>query len=195
MTGSFQISLMGFLPSSHSTIVTTVVLAKGFWTTLDPDQIIRLYSAVNRGIQNYYRFADNWKHLSRIQYILKFSLAKTLAQKYKLSVAKTFRRFGKDLSVLIKGEKGKADRTVSFSLNRDWAKNKLAFQVAGHNNIDMVRDTMIRLRTRSKLGKPCCICGEAERQIEMHHVRHIRKLSHKRVATGFNQILREVSAG
>src|SRR5260370_373134 len=26
MTGSFQISLMGFLPSSHSTIVTTVVL-------------------------------------------------------------------------------------------------------------------------------------------------------------------------
>jgi len=26
MTGSFLISLMGFLPSSHSTIVTTVVL-------------------------------------------------------------------------------------------------------------------------------------------------------------------------
>jgi hypothetical protein len=125
--------------------------------------------------------------------ILKFSLAKTLAQKYKLSVAKTFRRFGKDLSVLIKGEKGKADRTVSFSLNRDWAKNKLAFQVAGHNNIDMVRDTMIRLRTRSKSGKPCCICGEAERQIVMHHVRHIRKLSHKRVATGFNQILRAMN--
>ena len=44
-------------------------LAKGLWTALDPDQIIRLYSAVNRGLQNYYRFVDNWKHLSRIQYI------------------------------------------------------------------------------------------------------------------------------
>jgi hypothetical protein len=27
----------------------------------------------------------------------------------------------------------------------------------------------------------------------MHHVRHIRKLSHKRVATGFNRVLRALN--
>jgi hypothetical protein len=41
--------------------------AKGLWTSLDADQIIQLYSSVNRGLQNYYRFVDNWKPCSRIQ--------------------------------------------------------------------------------------------------------------------------------
>jgi group II intron reverse transcriptase/maturase len=166
--------------------------AKGLWTSLDADQIIQLYSSVNRGLQNYYRFVDNWKQCSRIQYILKFSLAKTLAQKYKISVPEVFQRFGKNLSLLIKGQGGKADRQVCFYFNRDWTKNRLAFQGGSQNDIDVVR-TLVRLRTRSKLGKPCCICGEAYKQIEMHHVRHIRKLSNKRVATGFNRLLRALN--
>jgi group II intron reverse transcriptase/maturase len=162
------------------------------WTSLDADQIIQLYSGVNRGLQNYYRFVDNWKHLSRIQYILKFSLAKTLAQKYKLSVPQVFQRFGKELSLCVKGKGGKADHKVSLFLNRDWTKSKLAFQGGNQRDIDVIR-TVIRLRTRSKLGKPCCICGEVDEQIEMHHVRHIRKLSNKRVATGFNRLLRAMN--
>lgn len=167
-------------------------IAKGLWTPLDADQIIQLYSSVNRGLQNYYRFVDNWKQCSRIQYILKFSLAKTLAQKYKISVPKVFKRFGQELSVLIKGRGGKPDRQVSFYQNQDWAKNKLAFQVENQNNMDVVR-TLVRLRTRSKLGMPCCICGEVRKQIEMHHVRHIRKMSNKRVAVGFNRLLRAMN--
>ena len=166
--------------------------AKGLWTSLDADQIIQLYSSINRGLQNYYRFVDNWKQCSRMQYILKFSLAKTLAQKYKISVPKVFRRFGKDLSLLIKGRGGKPDRQVTFYQNQDWTKNKLAFQGGSQDDMDVVR-TLVRLRTRSKLGKPCCICGEAHKQIEMHHIRHIRKLSHKRVATGFNRLLRAMN--
>jgi hypothetical protein len=45
----------------------------------------------------------------------------------------------------------------------------------------------IRMRSRSKLGKPCCICGSSE-QVEMHHVRHIRKMKGKK-ATGFKAIM------
>lgn len=167
-------------------------IAKGLWTVLDADQIIQLYSSVNRGLQNYYRFVDNWKQCSRIQYILKFSLAKTLAQKYKISVPQVFKRFGKELSILIKGRGGKPDRQVSFYQNQDWTKNKLAFQMGDQNNRDVVR-TLVQLRTRSKLGMPCCICGAWYKQIEMHHVRHLRKLSNKRVATGFNRLLRAMN--
>ena len=54
-------------------------------------------------------------------------------------------------------------------------------------------ETWKRLRTRSKLGKPCCICGETAGKMVMHHVRHIRKLTNKRVATGFNRILRAMN--
>jgi len=46
-------------------------IAKSGWAFLDTDQIILLYSSVNRGIQNYYRFVDNWVQLQRIQYILR----------------------------------------------------------------------------------------------------------------------------
>jgi hypothetical protein len=164
---------------------------KSGWAFLDAEQIVSLYSSVNRGIQNYYRFVDNWGQLNRIQYILQCSLAKTLARKYQISMTKVFKRFGKQRTIHVAGKDGKKDREVSFYLNHDWTKRRDAFQEGKHSDIDLVQ-TAMRMRTRSKLGKPCCICGEGE-QTAMHHVRHIRKLSHKRVATGFNRVLRALN--
>lgn len=159
------------------------------WTNLDADQIVGLYNGINRGLQNYYRFVDNIDSLARLQHILRFSLAKTLAVKFKLSVKQVFRRFGSDITVTIKAEEGKRDRQVSFYLNHDWTKKRNAFAI-NNETIDCVQ-MAIRMRTRSKLGKPCCICG-ASQQVEMHHVRHIRKAGHRK-ATGFNAILRALN--
>jgi hypothetical protein len=166
--------------------------SKAGWSHLDADQIILLYSSVNRGIQNYYRFADNWSRLYQIQRMLRTSLAKTLARKYQISTAKVYKRFGKEITVTLPGKEGKEDRKGSFYLNRDWARNRDGFQSGKNSDIDMVQ-TWRKMRTRSKLGKPCCICGEMAGQIVMHHVRHVRKLSHKREATGFNRILRAIN--
>jgi len=168
--------------------------AKGGWSVLDLDQIVLLYSSINRGLQNYYRFADNWGRLSGIQYILKYSLAKTLALKLKRSVKQVLTRFGNDICIVVKGKAGHADRQVRFLLNHDWTKQREAFQSGDRTDIDLLQ-TAIQMRTRSKLGKPCCICGQTgeTRQIEMHHVRHIRKLSDKREPTGFNRILRQLN--
>jgi hypothetical protein len=164
------------------------------WAYLDLDQIILLYSGINRGIQNYYRFVDNWSRLTRIQYILHYSLAQTLAWKLKRSMSKVFARFGKNLCISIKGTEGKADRHVCFYRNQDWKKNREAFLLGNQPDIHQLQ-MAIHLRTRSKLGKPCCICGETgtRARIEMHHVRHIRKLSRKREPTGFNRILRQLN--
>ncbi len=164
------------------------------WRDLDTEQIIALYSSINRGIQNYYRFVDNWRRIIRIQYILRFSLAKTLARKYQITVKQVFKRFGKELSITIKGKDGKKDRQVSFYQNQDWTKNRDAFQGINQPDIDQLHISMT-MRTRSKLGKPCCICavtGE-DAQLVMHHVRHIRKLSRKREPAGFNHILRKLN--
>jgi hypothetical protein len=117
---------------------------------------------------------------------------KTLARKYKLSRAKVAKRFGKGISVTVRGKDGKEDRVVSFYLTRPWNKDRHAFQSGKHTDIDLVQ-TGITMRTRSKLGKPCCICGETAGQVVMHHVRHIRKLSHKREPAGFNRILRAIN--
>jgi group II intron reverse transcriptase/maturase len=166
-----------------------VPIAKPGWSYLDIERIISLYSSINRGIQNYYRFVDNWKHLSRIQYILEYSLAKTLARKGKITLSEVFKRYGKPIHTKIISDQGK-ERTVTFFLNHDWTKDRDAFQT-GNSAIDLV-ESHARLRTRSKLGKICCICKEA-RQVEMHHVRHIRKLSDKRKPVGFHRVLRNLN--
>ncbi len=155
------------------------------WIHLDADQIILLYNGINRGIQNYYRFADNFAQLTRIQYVLKFSLAHTLAAKYKCSVRQVFKRFGKIPTIIIKAKDGKRDRCIAFYNNSDWKKQRNGFQI-GHATVDLLRWS-ISLRSRSKLGMPCCICRSSE-QVEMHHVRHIRKTGAKK-PVGINAIL------
>ena len=95
------------LPVKGFSTVTGQPTTKFGWIYLDADQIITLFNGINRGIQNYYRFADNFGHLTQILYILKFSLAKTLAAKYKRSVSQIFRRFGKGLCCKNDGANGK----------------------------------------------------------------------------------------
>lgn len=163
--------------------------SKAGWTHLDTDQIINLYSSINRGIQNYYRFVDNWANLSRVQYILEYSLAKTLAHKFKISLPKVFKRFGKTIKTTVRNKSGD-ERTVMFYKNRDWSKERDAFNT-GSPNVDLLLLAR-RLHTRSKLGSPCCVCNK-QGQTVMHHVRHIRKLSDKREPTGFNGILRALN--
>ncbi|GAC1360723.1 MAG: hypothetical protein NVS4B11_36120 [Ktedonobacteraceae bacterium] len=155
------------------------------WIYLDADQIVTLYNGINRGIQNYYRFADNFGQLAHIQYILKFSLAKTLAAKYKCSVRQVFQRFGKTPTIIVKAKDGKRDRHITFYCNDDWEKQRNGFQI-GHATVDMLQWS-ITMRSRSKLGMPCCICNKTE-QVEMHHVRHIRKTGGKK-PVGINAIL------
>jgi group II intron reverse transcriptase/maturase len=162
---------------------------KKAWIYLDPDQIVQLYNGINRGLQNYYRFADNFHRFTRIQYILQYSLAKTLAAKYKCSVRRIYKRFGKTITIPVKTQKGKPDRLVSFFANHDWKKQRNGFQV-GNRNIDLLQWT-ITMRTRSKLGKACCICNDPL-HVEMHHVRHIRKTGARR-PTGFNAILQALN--
>ncbi|MFL5705429.1 MAG: RNA-dependent DNA polymerase, partial [Ktedonobacteraceae bacterium] len=79
---------------------------------------------------------------------------------------------------------------VTFYANHDWSKDRNAFST-GTATIDLL-ESHVWLRTRSKLGKPCCICNEAGQTV-MHHVRHIRKLSDKREPTGFNRVLRALN--
>ena len=106
-----------------------------------------------------------------------------------LDAPSVFKRFGKNLTYVIKDKAGNEKKTVSCYLNHDWGKNRDAFQSRKQTDTDLIR-TERYMRSRSKIAKPCGICGDTmdKAQIVMHHVRHIRKLSDKRPATGFNRI-------
>lgn len=158
------------------------------WLLLDADQIIRLYNGILHGLLNYYRFVDNFASLSRIQYILRYSLAKTLAHKYRRSMSEIFRTHGRNLRFewqLPTGER----KFVVFAENTDWTVQTAAF--ATHPADPDLLGWHIYLRTRSKLGFPCLICGTPD-NVEMHHIRHIRKLG-ERKPKGFHAVMRALN--
>jgi hypothetical protein len=112
------------------------------WQQLDEDQIVNLYSSINRGIQQYYRPADNWARIQRVQYILKFSLAKTLAGKRKGKITRAINGNG-DIKIRT-WRKGKA-KEIAFFQNHDWKTKRDGF--TNTEKVDIVRMN-IRMRTR-----------------------------------------------
>lgn len=141
--------------------------------------------SINRGIQQYYRPADNFAEQSRLQYILKYSLAKTLALKKKAPITRVMR--GKDIGVQITNQKGQT-RQVVFYRNTDWTHKRDAFNDSPE--VDLVR-MQVRLRTRSKLGLPCVVCGDPNK-VQMHHVRHIRKMDGE-APKGFTRVMQALN--
>lgn len=154
--------------------------SKASWSVLDDIQIIELIGSVWLGLHNYYSFVDNRSNLGRIQYILLHSAAKTLAHKHRSSVKKIFKRYGgQNLTVTVKNKDSKVVRKIAFPYKPSLTRQKFEFMTHSETVNDGGKlQTFIKLRTRSKLFSPCCICGETE-NIEMHHVKHIRKIGEK----------------
>jgi retron-type reverse transcriptase len=156
---------------------------KGAYTSLDAGQSILRYSSINRGLQQYYRVCDNFGELTRVQYVLKYSLAKTLAEKYRKSVARILQDGEiKHISTTSKGEQ----KEVRFSINRNWRRDRSAWSTKPF--IDQA-GLVAQRRIHRQLPSVCVLCGE-EHHVAMHHVRHLRRLDEKRKDdTGLTRII------
>jgi group II intron reverse transcriptase/maturase len=136
-------------------------------------QIINLMRSMWRGLANYYSFADNYKSLNRVHYILKYSCLLTLVSKHKLgTMKKGFKRYGKDLTiqeddkVLATFPDFSTKRTTKFSINYS------------HPLARLERMANAYFRTRARMDSFCYVCDSTE-NLEMHHVKHIRKTTEK----------------
>lgn len=163
--------------------------SKAAWASMDDVQLIDRYNSIWRGYKNYYSFSDNIWDLGRIQYLLKHGLAKTLADKHKTSVCKVFKKYGKDIGVAIyKKEDDSLVRVVKFDQVK-LQRNPTDFKKGAWS--DFHDYTPLRkLRTTSRLLSPCCICGSYDK-IEMHHVKHVRKMNHE--LKGFNRNMAKIN--
>jgi hypothetical protein len=129
------------------------------------DHLIGHYDALLRGWYNYYQLAENVCQLNYARYILRYSLAKTLAAKERSTISKIFRKFGKDITF----EKPNGRKTQFFS--QPLTQVKHATRTA--SNVDL-RPIWGPRKTKTRLLDDCALCG-GKGPIEMHHVRHIRK--------------------
>ena len=60
---------------------------------LDDIEILNQYNAEVRGMYNYYRLANNATVLNSFLYVMKFSMYKTFAGKYRTSMRKIIRKY------------------------------------------------------------------------------------------------------
>jgi group II intron reverse transcriptase/maturase len=123
------------------------------------NQVLRglLYS--QQGCRNFYK---GW----RIQYIVHFSIAKTLARKYDVSMKQIFRKFGNALSFPFRNAKGKL-KTISLALFKSFKRNRYFYAkwlIKIKEAVGAVYDV------RNFLRRTCYIC-ESSRQRKMFHRR------------------------
>ncbi|MBV7334625.1 hypothetical protein KFU94_41590 [Chloroflexi bacterium TSY] len=129
------------------------------------DHIIEHFNAVMRGWYNYYQLAENVGRLNHARYILQYSLAKTIAHKERSSVSKVFRKYGKDITFT------KPNGRKTHFFNQPLKQVKTA---QPSRSLTDAYPLWWPRKTQSRLLDNCAICNSPH-QIEMHHVRHIRK--------------------
>lgn len=150
---------------------------KFIWYPLEHRQIITLYNGVLRGLINYYGFVNNYGRFAGYTYMtLKFSCAKLLAAKFKMSsMKKVFSKFGPDLTTIVPGkEKGK--EKIYSIFKPSYKINTNRFLINSNPIIPTLYAESISL---AKLdGLVCKSCG-AKSNIEFHHIRHMKDINSK----------------
>jgi Type II intron maturase/Reverse transcriptase (RNA-dependent DNA polymerase) len=150
---------------------------------LHPHEIVTRYSAIMRGIYNYYTFVDNKNLLQQILWILRFSCVYTLARKLRLSVKGIFRKYGNQTKIL-------HNKKTIMLFKPETLKRNSKIKRDNCLNFDPFSVMRYTLRSKKILGDNCLICDASEDIVmEEHHVRHIRKTKVK----GFTALMSKLN--
>lgn len=133
------------------------------WILYSDETIIARYNSVLRGLRNYYSPADNLStSMNRIQFILKYSCAHTLAAKHRTRISVQLQR--KDTTSI----KALFDQ-------RPCKINPWDFKGTKVNESSLEKAfKSFAARTNVLTSSACMTCGATEK-LEMHHVRALRK--------------------
>ena len=151
--------------------------------------IVAQYQAEYRGLVQYYQMAYNLSTLNYLKYTMETSLAKTLANKYKTTVTKIFRKYGKSIQT----KEGKR-KVILVKIDREPPKKPLITYFGGiplkWNKSASINDKPMTIGNWNRstelierlLAEECELCG-AQRNIEVHHIRKLADLNHKQGTT------------
>lgn len=154
--------------------------ARPYLMNNDDLEILNQYNAEIRGIYNFYRIADNVSVLNNYYYVMKYSLFKTFAGKYKTHISRIRKKYGyKRFGVKYQTKKG---WSTAYLYDKGFKKDTTpirepAVDVIPHEYRNLNSTSLI---SRLKAGK-CEWCGAENVPIEMHHVRKIKELKGKAI--------------
>ncbi|MCT1400890.1 reverse transcriptase domain-containing protein [Paenibacillus glucanolyticus] len=141
----------------------------------DDLEILQQYNAEIRGLYNYYKIADNVSVLSGFGYIMKYSMFKTFAAKYKTRIGaiKDKYRMGKDFGVKYETKSGSK---VMLLYNEGFRHS----DEAAAENVDAEPKVYANSSPNSLIArlkaKKCEWCGAENVDMDIHHVRKLKDL-------------------
>lgn len=174
----------GFLKIKNKNWIPSVIT--NFLILPIKDLIIR-YKTILSGFLNYYSFVDNRTQLSKIYWILWGSLAKTILRKKNIGWTALKKRFGKEINLFIKESKG---NIKILNLKCPHLYRNPMFFLGTMKFPDPMIVKNWRISATSALEQPCANCN-AEENIEMHHVKHIKTINTK--LKPFDQLLARIN--
>ena len=144
------------------------------WMTWKSNQ----YNAEVRGLYNYYRIAHNATVLNSFLYVMKFSMYKTFAGKYRVSMRKIIRKYTRDKEFVVVYQGKTGEKSVAFyhqGMRRDTHIDARDPDLIGRANENRNYTSLVQ---RLQNGQ-CEWCGATDVEIEIHHVRKLKDLSGK----------------
>lgn len=155
------------------------------WIYLNPEDIIRKYNWVIRGIMEYYKSVENKNQLGQILWILKFSAVNTLARKLNNSPKQVWKKYGNPIT--IKFKTGDKENQITL-YEPNTLKRDRTFDLQSYFNFDPFNVTFFALSSNHVWDMNCIICDEKD-YVEMHHVKHIKKEE----AKGFTKVMQSLN--
>lgn len=141
-------------------------------------EIVSQYNSEIRGLYNFYRIAENVGVLSKFYYMMRYSMLKTYAGKYRTNVSKIKKKYMRGGVFRVPYDTKSGPKVCEF-YHDGFRKHSTGY--------DNVQDTLPRyfhydgrntLANRLKAGI-CELCGNKTDDIHMHHVRALKKLTGK----------------
>ena len=150
----------------------------------DDFTIMSQYQAEFRGVVQYYLPAHNVSHFGRLQWVMEWSLAKTLAAKHKSTSRKMFRRYKSTvqtehaeracLQVMVQRGEGKRSLVAQFG-GIPLKRNRQAVLIDQQpQRYRFQRNELIQ----RLLADKCELCGSTV-DVQVHHIRALRDLNVK----------------
>lgn len=144
----------------------------------DDLEIISIYNSEIMGLYNYYKIANNVSVLNKFYYVMKYSMFKTYAVKYQISIAKVCNKFNINGKFGIRYTTKKGNK-IRYLYDEGFKRVELS-KIEQSANQDTIANTLVyqvgeSLIKRLKSHK-CEWCNSENVDIEMHHVKKLKDL-------------------
>ena len=146
---------------------------------LDDIEILNQYNAEVRGMYNYYRLANNATLLNAFVYVMKYSMYKTFAGKYRTSMRKIIRKYCRNKDFTVSYQTKNGTKSVIF-YNQGVRRNDKVIATENPDIIGRTNENRRYTRLTDRLqGHVCEFCRAETEDIEIHHIRKLKDLSGK----------------